>query len=263
MTETRRGLANIFFFKLEDYDNALKTYNRALKWDPQNTAALFGKGAALHHMEQYDDSNAALDWMLATDLSRRGRVTRDSVQYYRGEANYYKAYNFHLKKDPARARELINLAKQDLPQAEEINYLSGLLYFTEGRLNEAKADFERAAKNGKNCYAYHYLGLIEFKLGGPAAASQFLTCAACLELSLRTFQQNIESLAMLDVEPAEKQALQLRMKMKLTSYRDSSAELIQRMIGLIRGEVLDERWKQIYMDTMTDLLAKVKAISVR
>ena len=94
------GLANVFFFKLEDYDNALKTYARALKWDPESTAALFGKGAALHHLEQYDDSNATLDQMLATDLSRRGRVTRDSVLYYRGEANYYKAYNYHLKNEP-------------------------------------------------------------------------------------------------------------------------------------------------------------------
>jgi tetratricopeptide (TPR) repeat protein len=257
------GLANIYFFKLEDYDNALKTYRRALKWDPQSTAALFGEGAALHHLEKYDESNAALDSMLGTDLSRRGRVTKDSVQYYRGEANYYRAYNFYLKKDPARARELINLAKQDLPQAEEINYLSGLMHFTEGRLAEAKADFERAVKAGKNCYAYHYLGLIEFKTQGPTAASQFLTCTSCLERSLRTFLQNIDALGALDVEPAEKEALRLRMEMKLISYRDSSAELIQRMVGLIRGEVMDDKWKQIYVDTMTDMLAKVKAISAR
>jgi tetratricopeptide (TPR) repeat protein len=257
------GLANVFFFKLEDYENALKTYSRALKWDPKSTAALFGKGAALHHLEQYDDSNATLDLMLATDLSRRGRVTRDSVLYYRGEANYYKAYNYHLKNEPQRARELIDIAKQDLPQSEEINYLSGLLYFNAGQLSAAKTDFEKAAKQGKNCYAYYYLGLIEFKTGGPTAASQFLTCSACLERSLRTFLQNIQSLSTLDIEPSEKQALSLRMEMKLVSYRDSWADLVKRMIGLIRGEAIDEKWKQIYMDTMTDLLAKVKAINVK
>ena len=164
---------------------------------------------------------------------------------------------------PKQARALIDIAKQDLPQSEEINYLSGLLYFNAGQLDAAKADFEKAAKQGKNCYAYHYLGLIEFKIGGPTAASQFLTCTTCLERSLRTFLQNIQSLSTLDIEPSEKQALSLRMEMKLVSYRDSSAELIQRMIGLIRGEAIDEKWKQIYMDTMTDLLAKVKAVSVK
>jgi len=200
--------------------------------------------------------------MLATDLSRRGRVTRDSVLYYRGEANYYKAYNYHLKNEPRRARELINIAKQDLPQSEEINYLSGLLYFNAGQLDAAKTDFEKAARQGKNCYAYHYLGLIEFKTGGPTAASQFLTCTACLERSLRTYLQNISSMSTLDLDPVEKQALSLRMEMKLVAYRDSSSDLIQRMIGLIRGEALDEKWKKIYMDTMADLLAKVKAISL-
>jgi len=257
------GLANIYFFKLEDYANALQTYENALKWDPGSTAALFGKGAAVHHLERYDDSNATLDQMLATDLSRRGRVTRDSVLYYRGEANYYKAYNHHLQNHPERARELIDVAKQDLPQSEEINYLSGLLYFNAGELDKAKADFEKAAKQGKNCYAYHYLGLIEFKTGGPTAASQFLTCTACLERSLRTFQQNIQAAEALDVEPSEKQALMLRMEMKLVSYRDSSADLIQRMIGLIRGSEIDAKWKQLFMDTMTDLLAKVRSISVK
>lgn len=257
------GLANIYFFKLEDYENALKTYSNALKWDPESTAALFGKGAALHHLDRYDDSNAALDLMLATDLSRRGRVTRESVQYYRGEANYYKAYNYHLKNDAQRARELIDAAKQDLPRSEEINYLSGLLYFNAGQLTAAKLDFEKAAGKGRNCYAFHYLGLIEFKIGGPTAASQFLTCSRCLERSLRTYWQNIQSLSDLDIEPGEKEALRLRMEMKLVSYRDSSAELVQRMIGLIRSETLDEKLKKAYTETMTDLLAKIRTISVQ
>jgi tetratricopeptide (TPR) repeat protein len=257
------GLANIYFFKLEDYPNALRMYEDALKWDSGCTAALFGKGAALHHLERYDDSNAVLDQMLATDLSRGERVTKDSVVYYRGEANYYKAYNHHLQNHPERARELIDVAKQDLPQSEEINYLSGLLYFNAGEMDKARTDFERAVKQGKNCYAYHYLGLIELKTGGPTAASQFLTCTACLERNLRTFQQNIKAAEALDIETNEKQALRQRMEMKFVSYRDSSADLIQRMIGLIRGAVIDAKWKQIFLDTMTDLLAKVRAISIK
>jgi hypothetical protein len=84
-----------------------------------------------------------------------------------------------------------------------------------------------------------------------------------LERSLRTFQQNIQAAEALDVEPSEKQALMLRMEMKLVSYRDSSANLIQRMIGLIRGSEIDAKWKQLFMETMTDLLAKVRSISVK
>jgi tetratricopeptide (TPR) repeat protein len=259
-TRALNGLANIYFFTLEDYANALTTYEKSLKLDPQNSAALFGKGASLHHLDRYDDSNAAMDRMLASDLSRRGRVTADSIRYFQGEGYYYKAYNSHLMKDPAQARILIDEAKRFLPYAVEINYLSALLYYNADQLDAAKADFEKAVNKGQNCYAYHYLGLIELKKGGPAAASQFLTSGTCLERGLRTLQDSIRSIAGLDIEAAEKEALRVRMQIKLVGYRDSSAALILSMIGLIREADLASDWKKVYLETMTDLLNKVQAI---
>ena len=262
-TRAINGLANIYFFTLEDYESALKTYEAALQWDPQNTAALFGQGAALHNLDRYQDSNKALDLMLASDLSRNGRVGANSIQYYRGEAYYYKAYNYDSMKDPARARELIDLAKHELPLEGEINYLSGLLYFNAGQLVAAKADFQKVLRSGKNCYAYYYLGMIDLKQGGPTTAAMFLSSSSCLETSLSSYQARIRSLSRLDIEPSEKQALQLRMEMKLIGYRDSSAGLIQHMIGLIRESSIELKWKQTFMDSMNDLLAKVQSISVK
>jgi tetratricopeptide (TPR) repeat protein len=259
-TRALNGLANIYYFTLEDYANALKGYEAALQWDPLNTGALYGKGASLHSLDRYEDSNRVLDQMLASDLSRRGRVSANSIQYYRGEAYYYQAYNHHLMKDPARARELIDLAKHDLPQAEEINYLSGLLYYNAGQLDAAKTDFGIAAKQGKNCYAYHYLGLIDLKQGGSAAAAQFLTSASCLETSLNRFQDSTKSLSNLDLEPAEKEALRVRMNLKLTGYRDSSAQLIQTMIALIRDAPVEINWMQPFMEGMNVVLSRVQAI---
>lgn len=163
----------------------------------------------------------------------------------------------------ARARELIDIAKKYLPQAEEINYLSGLLHYQNGQLDPARADFERAVRRGKNCYAFHYLGLIELKTGGATAAAQFLTSGACLERGLRTLQQNILVVADLDVETMEKAALRLRMEMKLLEYRDSSAELMQTMLALLRDSPIDSKWKKMYLETIGGLLDKVKAIGVR
>jgi tetratricopeptide (TPR) repeat protein len=261
-TRAINGLANIYFFTLEDYPNALTTYEKTLKADPQNSAALFGRGAALHHLGRYNDSNAAMDRMLASDISRRGRVSADSIRYFQGEGYYYKAYNSYLMKDPPQARLLINEAKRFLPNAEEINYLSGLLYYEDNQLDAAKTDLEISTKQGRNCYAYHYLGLIELKRKGPGAASHFLTSGTCLERSLRTLQDNIRAVANLDIETAEKDALRLRMQMKLVGYRDSSAELLQTMIGLIRDADLTVDWKKVYLETMTDLLTKVRAIKI-
>jgi tetratricopeptide (TPR) repeat protein len=261
-TRPINGLANIYFFTLEDYANALMTYEKALKADPQNSAALFGRGAALHHLGRYDESNATMDRMLASDLSRRGRVGADSIRYFQGEGYYYKAHNAYLMKDPAQARALIDEAKRFLPNAEEINYLSGLLYYNGDQLDAAKTDMQIAAKGGSNCYAYHYLGLIELKQKGPGAASQFLTSGTCLERSLRTLQDNVRAVASLDIEATEKEALRTRIQMKLVGYRDSAAELLQTMIALIRDADLAADWKNLYLDTMTDLLAKVRAVKV-
>ena len=218
-TRAVNGLANILFFTLEDYPGALKIYEKTLQLDPENSAALFGKGAALHHLGQYEDSSRALDRMLAGDLSRRGRVAADSVRYFQGEGYYYKAYNLHLMHNPEAARKLIDQAGKFLPDAEEIRYLSGLLYFNAGQLDEAKADFQGAARQGKNCYAFHYLGWIELKQGGSAAASQFLTSTTCLQRGLTALQQTMQSAAGLDIEPAERDGLRLRMEMKLVGYR--------------------------------------------
>ncbi|MBP1599086.1 MAG: Tetratricopeptide 2 repeat protein [Acidobacteria bacterium] len=259
-SRARNGLANIYFFTLEDYENALAAYEITLRSDPGNTAALFGKGACLHHLDRFEESNAALDRMLESDLGRRGRVGSDSVNYYRGEAYYYKAYNFDQMGDRVRARELIDAAKKVLPGAEEIHYLSGLLYYRADDLKAAKTDFQIALKLGRNCYAYHYLGMIEMKQGGPTTVSQFLTCTACLERGLRSYQENIRAVAGLDLDPGEKLALRTRMEMKFVDYRDTSAELILRMIGLIRGMELADSWKRNYLDAMNDLLTKVQSI---
>jgi tetratricopeptide (TPR) repeat protein len=259
-TRALNGLANIFFFLLEDYAAALKGYDAALAKDPGNSPALFGKGAALHYLDSHEESNRVLDELLASDLSRNGRVAPHSIQYYRGEANYYKAYNFHEMKDPARARELVDAAKQDLPQAPEISYLSGLLYFNAGQDDKAKADFQVAARQGRNCFAYHYLGLIGLKEGESSAISQFLTSGACLEKSLRSFDDGARALLAQDLEPGELEALRVRLRLKTIAYRDSSAELIRRMIALIQDSTIEPGSQQFFHEAMTGFLTRVQAV---
>ncbi len=262
-TRAINGLANIYFFTLEDYENALRMYDRSLALDPENTAAIFGRGAILHHLGRYEESNAALDRMLAGDLSRRGRVTPDSVRYYRGQAYYYKAYNHHLMKNPQQARLLIDAAKQSLSQAEEINYLSGLLYFNDGMFEAAKADFTAAVKTGKHCHSYYYLGLIEHRVGKSTAGAQFVTSGACMERRLGQLQNYIRTIPGLELEPEEKIVLQAKMERKLLDSRDFSAGLIASMSGLIRESAIEVRFRQSYLDILQEMLVKIRAISLQ
>jgi tetratricopeptide (TPR) repeat protein len=162
-TRAHIGLGNISVFALEDYDNGLVQYENALRFDGGNSAALFGKGLVLHNLGRYRESNDAMDLVLRSDLSRHGRAGVQSVGYYRGEATFYQAYNHHHLKDASKARELVDAAKKILPNSDSVNYLSGLMYYQEKKLHEAKDDFVRVLQSGQpNCDAQHYLGLIHW-----------------------------------------------------------------------------------------------------
>jgi tetratricopeptide (TPR) repeat protein len=160
-TRAHIGLGNVCLFALEDYERALQSYEAAVAWDAGNTAALFGKGTALHNLGRYAESTAAMDLVLKSDISRRGRAGAQSIRYYRGEATFYKAFNHHQLGDDAKARELADAAKQIIPNSDSVNYLSGLLYYNRKMYREARDDFERVLQSGNpNCDAQHYLGLI-------------------------------------------------------------------------------------------------------
>jgi len=160
-TRAINGLGNIYLFALEDYDMALQLYESVLTWDPQNTAALYGKGTVLHILGKYQESNATLDMMLQSDLSRRGRASAQAVRYYQGEGIFYKAYNYHLMDDSAKARELVDTAKRYIPASDSVNYLSGLFYYQDKQYQLARDDFMKVLQSGlPNCDAQYYLGLI-------------------------------------------------------------------------------------------------------
>ena len=229
-TRANNGLANIYLFTLEDYENALKTYEATLRHDARNTAALFGKGAALHHLGRFEESISVLETMMGTDLTRKGRTNQLSVRYYRGEGRYYQGYDYHLLRQPTEARTHVDLAKKDLPDSPEINYLSGLLYFNEHRIEEAKQDFLRVLQAAPSyCYANYYLGLIFADADQRAMLTSFVGASSCLQSSVNNLGKNIQELSILDVEAEEKEALRAKLTQKLADYRVSAIELLEKM----------------------------------
>jgi len=69
-------------------------------------------------------------------------------------ARYYQAYNHYRLFHPEQARNLIDAAKRDAPNSEQINYLSGVLYFNANKMEEARQDFHRVLTTGtSNCDA--------------------------------------------------------------------------------------------------------------
>ncbi len=256
-TRALNGFGDIYFFALEDYEKALEYYEFSLKWDAGNTAALFGKGAVLHHVDKYKESNAALDRMLESDISRKGRAGNHAIRYYKGEANYYKAYNFYLMGERGKAREFIDISKSHLPDSENSNYFSGLLFYEEKKLEEARKDFMKAVQaRTSNCNAYYYLGLIDHERNEKNSFQWFLSACSCIEASIRNIEEKIKSLPSLDVEELERLVLKTKFEKRLLGFRHSSATLIEAMIKIVTGAETERA--ETYLDIMNDLLAHIR-----
>jgi tetratricopeptide (TPR) repeat protein len=280
-TRAINGLGNIYFFALEDYEQALRWYESASEQDPTNTAAQFGKGAALHKLGRYQESNAAFDRMLVADRLKDGRLDEAGYRYYSGEGYYLKAYNYRLMDDVAKARELIDLARQFLPDSAEINEFSGVLYFNAQRLEEARKDFLRVlARGNSSCNAQMHLGLIyhQIKYAGtdPVAETRriletgslreesaekralnyFLGACSCMDSGIRQLKDQIDSVPALDLEAREKILFSDRLKSKLLDFRMASSADIERMIGKASQTGIPER--DTYLKLMREILVRIQ-----
>ncbi len=292
-TRSLNGIGNVYSFALEDYQKAIEYYDAALKYEPMNTAALFGKGSALHNLGRHEDSNAVLDAMLRTDLGRKGYASATNVKYYEGEGRHLQAYNHYLEKNPARARELVDAAKKFLPEAEGVNYLSGLLYFEDGQMAAAREEFLRVVQRGSsNCGAMRYLGLIYHQNKGvseaqtaadsrmPAggeydklrksvdrrypdkapdekrALDYFLGSCDCMEKAVRSLKEQIKMIPGMDIEEGEKVVFAGKLEKKLVEYQLSSDSLIESMLKTVSEDKVEG--KDVYVKLMSDILTRLR-----
>ncbi|MCP4218636.1 MAG: hypothetical protein GY765_28640, partial [bacterium] len=168
-TTAANGLGSIYYFTVRDYETAMAYYDHTLVSDPLNATALFGKAVSLHYLERYDESNVVLDFML------------ENQSVHHGEAYYYKAYNKKQRDDPAKARTLVDKAKLLMPQMGEVLFLSGMLHFSAGNMEEAEKDFVKTLhdQNFAGCYPLYYLGMINLKAGNWLFYRDFKEAIQC------------------------------------------------------------------------------------
>ncbi len=268
------GLGNLNFYILEDYARAMRYYDTAIKRDTSSAAALFGKSLVLQQLEEYSESNALLDRMLSGRLARHRWIEGvPDAQYYQGEGHYLKAYNHYLMNDPVKAREYVDIAAKFLPDAAEIRYLSGLLYYESKNMEPARRDFLHVTQMGNyNCNAQMNLGFIyeQFKetygtqpLPGdkePAAKKSlqyFVAAAGCMEAVSGSLSYQIKNLNTLDLDPKEIAALKVRLEQKLTDVRSSSATNIGKITSRVSAS--SEPEKDVFLKHLQDILTRLRS----
>ena len=152
--------------------------------------------------QKYRESNQVFDFMLANQ------------EMYRGEAYYYKAYNYYHMKEPVKARELIDRAKSLLPLSGEVFFLSGLLYYNQGKLKEAEKDFLRTLYDNQYspCYPLYYLGLIKLKNQDWSFIKDFSDSIRHFELAVENMSNKLNEIDLMEIEVHQKEWMKKRQK---------------------------------------------------
>jgi len=90
---------------LESYPDAIRTYNKALSLEPNNTEALNYKGIALVRSGQYDKASAVFEKVIQIDPNNvMGWTNKGYVLFKEGNIDAaIKAYDKALSIDPNNA----------------------------------------------------------------------------------------------------------------------------------------------------------------
>jgi len=244
-----------------------------LKRDPSSAAALFGKSLVLQQIGEYAESNAVLERMLAGRLSRNLWIDGiPDVQYYQGEGNYLKAYNYYLMKDAGKARLFVDAAAKFMPDAAEIRYLSGLLYFESKELEPARRDFLRVAQMGNyNCNAQLNLGFIyekyketygakpsEGEKEAPAKKSlqYFVASAGCMDAVVGSLGYQIKNLNSIELDAQELATLKARLENKLTEARLSANSNVEKILERISASAEPE--KDLFLKHVKEIHSRLR-----
>jgi predicted Zn-dependent protease len=171
-------------------------------------------------------------------------------------ARYYQSYNHYRLFHPEQARNLIDAAKRDAPNSEQINYLSGVLYFNANKMEEARQDFHRVLTTGtSNCDAYNYLGLIYIETDEAKAINYFLGMCSCANTAIRNFERQLASVPKLDLEPADQESLRGKLQQKIAEGRKSASDQITYAITLV--DLAKDEKKDMYIRLMKETLQKI------
>ena len=177
-----------------------------------------------------------LDRLLDQDRSRWKTVDRDSHAYYRGQACYFKAYNYFLAGQKVEARQWVDQARTLQPEADGPFYLSGVLYFDDESLPAAEKDFLKVIVKGTSlCDAYFRLGKIEQWRESKAALFHFIDNGICLERNLATVRARLEKARQMQLEPAVRAEVEELFEQDLKKRQNEAIASVISMVNLAKS----------------------------
>ena len=107
-TQAMVALGEFHLRSLHLYRRALRYFEDALTWDPQNISALFGHGVVLHLLGRHQHSQDSLDRLLELEPVVWNSIPQESRKSFGGRTCYWKAKNYFAAGSSAKAREWVD-----------------------------------------------------------------------------------------------------------------------------------------------------------
>ncbi len=175
----------------EEWPEALETYDAVLALVPTHRDALLGRTVSLSQLSRYQEGVES-----ASRLIELG-------SWFLGEAHYWRAWNEFQLKQIAAARADVDRAKTLMPNAST-HVLSGLIAWTEKRLEPAEEEFQRALDmDFGQCDAAFYLGGVRVEQRRwPESLAAFQHSQQCFALSIVVRREAVAKLSATDASAA-------------------------------------------------------------
>ena len=207
-TKAMVGLGEFHLRSLHLYQRALRYFEDALTWDPQNISALFGHGVVLHLLGQHEPSRHSLDRLLELAPAVWNSIPQESRKSFRARTCYWKARNYYATGSSEKAREWVDRALADLPHSEAALYLSGLLHLEKGDLASARPEFLKVVDGGTElCDAYYQLGVLNQSRPGRDILVNFMNNAFCRQRKLSNLNEELSRAEDLDLDSTRKEEM--------------------------------------------------------
>ena len=176
---------------LNDYSDAARYLELALKMDPGNSEALYHLGRVLYQQNRFDEAIAAFEEVLKREagnekaqdnlgLSLEGKNDVDAaIAAYQKAITLDRAASLHSEQPyldlgivlaksnkPSEAISPLQSAKEINPTSAKVRYELGKTYFTLGQFESARGEAEEAARlNPQDAPCHYLLGRIYHRLG--------------------------------------------------------------------------------------------------
>ena len=200
-------------FQVEELEGCLDWNEKALAILPVYRDALLGKGLCLGYLGKNEEALTVLGRLLELGT------------YYLGEGHYWSAWNLNELERYEEARKEIGAAKVFLVNYSDVEALSGIIAYRQGRLDDAERDLRQALNlEPSNSDAAMYLGrLYADRKDWLNSGIYFAGAALSLEEKEREMEKKIEEIEASDMSRERKNKLVIKKKVQILSTQATKA----------------------------------------